>query len=276
MLKNLLVTLAITTAINAHAQGISADTDSTLFFIDEHAVKASTFRAYLEAKRLPQPKNTQEQNALNLKVAQELINIHLLSTEALNRKLDENYEVKQEIELAKQTILMKALLKRYVNEFSVSQADIDNAYNAVKTRALQDTQYKLGNILVKTEKEAKEIIEALNTGGDFKKLQQSRSTENFGKAQENEWAKLSTLEPEIAEQVSLLVKNQYTRKPVKTRFGWHVIFVEDLKLAKIADQKDLQPKLANLVRQQKLAAKIAELRKKVKITNAEPAAPIEK
>ena len=72
----------------------------------------------------------------------------------------------------------------------------------------------------------------------------------------------------------MLVKNQYSKKPVKTRFGWHVIFVEDLKLAKIPDQKSIEPKLASMVRQQKLATKIAELRKKITIKNAEPDASV--
>ena len=92
-------------------------------------------------------------------------------------------------------------------------------------------QYKARHILVETEAEAKEIIAEINKGKSFGELAKAKSTD-VGSAKQNGdlgWVTKQTLVPAFGNAMEKLAKGEYTKTPVKSRFGWHIIKVEGVK-----------------------------------------------
>ena len=263
MLVKFLVSFFLLTSFSVAAE---TPLDKTVFYIDDTEIRQSTFLLYYQSKGYKAPKNADEKKLQQMKVAQEIINLYLLSEEAEHHNLDKTYEVIKEIELARKTILMKAMVKKYSEEFTVSKAELDKAYKRIQQNAEKKAEYKLRNIVLEDDNKARQVIQQLDKGADFKTLEKKLSTENFKtESQQPDWLNVSMIEPEMASAISNLDKKSHTPEPVKTKFGWHVILVEDKKVPEIPPMEKIKNELTSLIKQDKLREKIKQLRAKVTI-----------
>ena len=84
------------------------------------------------------------------------------------------------------------------------------------------------HILVKTEAEAKDIIKQLDAGKDFAELAKEKSTDpNKSEGGDLGYFAKGRMVKEFEDAAFALKKGEYTKTPVKTQFGYHVIKVED-------------------------------------------------
>ena len=127
-------------------------------------------------------------------------------------------------------------------------------------------EYKARHILVKTEDEAKAVVKQLDDGSDFAKLAKEKSTGPSGKTGGDlGWFRPQQMVPPFSDAVAAMKKNTYTKKPVKTQFGWHVIKLEDLRDVQPPKFEDIKDQVKTIVQTKRVQKYVKSLRDKAKI-----------
>ena len=178
-------------------------------------------------------------------ILEELVSRELARQDAVKQGLEKRPEVKQQVEQASQEILIKALVQDFMKTHTPTDDQLKAEYDKVKGQ-IGDKQYNARHILVKTEKEAKDIIAQLNKGAKFEKLA-SKSQDKGSAARGGElgFNAPSAFVPPFAAALTSLKKGETTKTPVQTQFGFHVIRLEDIKPAPGFEEvkKNLAPRV---------------------------------
>ena len=199
-------------------------------------------------------------------IKEELINREILIQEADKLGLSASADVKSQLELARQSIVIRALVTDFIKKHPVSDADIQAEYDKFKAQA-GDKEYHVRHILVEKEDDAKGIIAKLKAGGKFEELaKQSKDTGSATNGGDLDWASPATFVKPFSDAMVALKKGEMTETPVKTQFGYHVIKLEDTRPAKIPALDEVKAKISESLQQKKLQEFQAELRKKAKIS----------
>lgn len=199
-------------------------------------------------------------------IREEIINRELLIQEAKKDGLDKDPEVIQQTELALQSVLISSYMQDYARKHPLGDELLRQEYDKLKT-SLGNDEYEARHILVETEDEAKAIIAQLGKKGKFDKLAKEKS-KDAGSAERGGslgWAVPSNFVPPFASAMVALKKGEYTKVPVQSPFGWHVIKLDDVRALKIPSFEELKPQILQRQQQQLLQELMAELRGKAKI-----------
>jgi peptidyl-prolyl cis-trans isomerase C len=196
----------------------------------------------------------------------EVIAREIFLQEAQKRGLDASDDYKAQMELARQTILIRELFADYQKTNPVTDAEIKAEYDKFAA-ANGGKEYKARHILVEKEDEAKKIIADLKKGQKFEDIakKQSKDPGSGANGGDLDWATPSSYVPEFAEAMIKLKKGETTQVPVKSQFGWHVIRVDDMREAQLPKFEEVKPQIAQQLQQQKLAQFQENLRKSAKI-----------
>lgn len=193
-----------------------------------------------------------------------LIDAKLVMNEAKDRKLDEDPVVKRQLEEAQRRILQQALLGKVIAAATTEKA--------VKERYAQDfakgkgmKQVKARHILTYTQGEAEAAIKALEGGADFSKLADERSVDNSSKGGDLGWFSRSDMVPAFGKAAFDLEKGKYTKVPVESQFGWHVIVVDDIRTQPAPPFEKVKDELEQRLAQEAVVGMITDLRRKAKI-----------
>jgi peptidyl-prolyl cis-trans isomerase C len=199
-------------------------------------------------------------------IKQELIAREVFMQEARKRGLDASEEYKNQLELARQTILIRQLFADFQKKNPVTDADIKAEYDKfVKENG--GKEYRARHILVETEADAKALIADIKKGGNFEELAKKVSKDPGSGANggDLDWAAAGSYVPEFSNAMVKLAKGQMTDAPVKSQFGFHVIRVDDVRDAQLPKLEEVKPQIAQQLQQQKLSAYQEGLRSKAKI-----------
>jgi len=197
---------------------------------------------------------------------EEVIAREVFMQEAEKRGLTTSEDVKVQMELARQTILIRELFSDYQKNNPVTEAEMKAEYDKF-AEANGGKEYKARHILVEKESEAKDIIASLKKGAKFDDIAKKKSKDpgSGAKGGDLDWANPSSYVPEFTQALVKLNKGQTTETPVKTEFGYHVIRVDDIRTAQLPSYEEVKPQIAQQMQQQKLAAFQNDLRKKAKV-----------
>ena len=112
-----------------------------------------------------------------------------------------------------------------------------------------DKEYKVKHILVEKEDEAKDIIAQLQKGGKFDELAKARSKDPGSKDRggDLDWNAPGGFVKPFSDAMIATPKGKFTRTPVQTQFGYHVILVEDVRDAKVPSFDEVKPQLQQRV-----------------------------
>jgi peptidyl-prolyl cis-trans isomerase C len=211
---------------------------------------------------------TSQQNApqdspeLRLKVKDELITREILLQAAEKLGLAKTADVKAQLEIAHQSILIRALVNDFVKKNPVSDAEIAAEYDRIKAQA-GDKEYHVRHILVKSEDEAKAIIAKIKAGASFEELaKESIDTGSAKNGGDLDWATPAAFVKPFSDAMVTLQKGQMTETPVQSQYGFHIIKVDDIRPAKIPALDDVKRQIVEGLEQKKLQAYQEELRKK--------------
>ncbi len=196
-------------------------------------------------------------------VKQRLIESEVLAQEAVKLGLNKNAEVSTQLELARQTVLIRA----YVNDVAKRNPPTEDALRKAYEQSKDQPgarEYKARHILVPTEAEAKTLITQINGGADFAKLAAEKSRDEGSKAQGGElnWSPATGYVRPFGEAMTQLKKGAMTTAPVQSQFGWHIIRLDDKRPL---SYEALKPQLQQLVQQETVQKTIADLRAKAKV-----------
>ncbi|NMG72520.1 peptidylprolyl isomerase [Parazoarcus communis] len=226
------------------------------------AIPAERAEAMLTEQRAQGAPDSQQ---LRDAVREELVRREVLAQEASGKGLDKKAEVKAQMELARQAILIRSYLQDYVKNNPVSEADIRLEYDAIKSR-MGDKEYKPRHVLVETEDQAKGIIAKLQAGSSIEDLaKESRDPGSKERGGDLGWSNPGMFVAPFSEAMVKLEKGKFTTTPVKSDFGYHVILLEDVREMKAPPFDEVKPQIQQRLQQQKVEKHILDLRAKAKI-----------
>lgn len=186
-------------------------------------------------------------------IKKQLIEREILLQEAEKLKLGNDPDVKMQLDLAKQGILINALAEDFIKKHPVPDSEVAAEYEKIKAAHAGDKEYHIRHIQTDSEEEAKAIIAKLKSGAKFDDLaKQSKDVATANKGGDLDWVVLAGLDKPLADAISGLQKGQFTETPVKIQEGYHVIKLDDVRPAKIASMEDLKPRIVEALQRQKL------------------------
>ena len=203
---------------------------------------------------------------MRAQIKEEVITREVFMQEAQKRGLASTADYKAQMELARQTILIRELFADFQKNNPVTDVDLKAEYDKF-TAANAGKEYKARHILVEKEDDAKAIIAGLKKGDKFEDLAKKMSKDPGSGANggDLDWANASSYVPEFSAAMTKLEKGQLAAEPVKSQFGWHVIRLDDVRDAKLPSFEEVKPQMTQQMTQQKLAQFQEELRKKASI-----------
>ena len=196
----------------------------------------------------------------------------LVAKAAEARKLADSDDFKRRLAYFRNKILMDMLLQSEAKA-ATSDAAMHQLYEQAAKQMAGQQEVRARHILVKTEDEAKAVIAELKNGGDFAELAKQKSTDP-GAADGGDLGYFPKEEmvPEFAEAAFKLDKGQIS-EPVHTRFGWHVIKVEDKRERQVPTFDQVRDQLATHLVRKAQAELITKLRADSKVERLEAPAP---
>ena len=199
-------------------------------------------------------------------VRDELVNREILLQEAQKSGFDKTPEVRTHLDMARQEIIVTAFLRDFAKKHPVSEAEVQKEYDRAKVQH-GDKEYRARHILVETEEQAKALIADLKKGAKFDDLatKNSKDPGSAPRGGDLDWNVPATYDKQFADALVKLEKGKYTDTPVRTRFGFHVIQVDDVRAAKFASLQEVRPRIQQALVQNKIEELIKGLRAKAKI-----------
>ncbi len=188
------------------------------------------------------------------------VNSKLVYQAAQKAKIEETPEYQRQLVTAKEDLARKLYLEKVVDE-QVNDKAIQDLYDEYKAKFESQKEIKAKHILVDSEDKAEEVINKLKKGEDFVKLANEYSKDQVELGYFTE----DMMVPEFSKAAFSMDKGEFSKKPVKTEFGWHVILVEDVRASKPLELKDVEPQLRNMVTQQVIAKTFENLHNDSKI-----------
>ena len=162
-----------------------------------------------------------------------VINLRLASASAEASGMDKDPSVITRLDLARERTLYSEFLRsKFVA--AVTEAAVRARFDEELAKFVPEEEIKARHILVNNDQEAlaKEIIAELDAGGDFAKIAAEKSTDT-GSGQSGGdlgWFKRGMMVKPFEDAAFALEPGQYTKTPVKSDFGWHVILVEEKRM----------------------------------------------
>ncbi len=210
------------------------------------------------------------------RVIDTLIERKLLIQNASKSGLENSDVYKKKLETVKKELLLTIWMEDEAKkiEASIKDSDLKEFYKNNKANFKVPAQLKARHILVKSEDEAKAIIKELESAKDvnakFIELAKSKSTGPSGKSGgELGWFPLNRMVPEFSSAADKLKKGEFTKEPVKTQFGYHIILLEDRKPAGEKSFDEVKPQIKAILNRKKfndfIENKVKTLKKDAKI-----------
>ncbi|MCP4302988.1 MAG: peptidylprolyl isomerase [Gammaproteobacteria bacterium] len=221
-------------------------------------VSSDVFNMYLESRlQKPAAETTPQQRTT---ILEELKDIYLLTTQPRAEILSQNPRTEAQIELQRRGILAQAVAADFLASNAASEDEIMSAYKEQMALA-PPLEFKARHILVETQSQAVSLVAELEGGADFVELAKEKSTGPSGpNGGDLGWFAPNQMVAPFSEAVALLADGAFTKTPVQTQFGWHVILREDSREAQPPTLESVRDVVKQRVEQAKLQKYLEELR----------------
>ena len=208
----------------------------------------------------------QDTPQLHQAVRDELVNREILMQEAVREGVPSRPDVKAQVAVAQQTVVLRAMIEDFAAKNKPSDAEVKARYDELVKQA-GGKEYHLHHILVDNEQQAKDLIAKIKGGAKFEDLakQFSKDPGSGKNGGDLDWANPKTYVPEFAAAAEKLQKGQMTDTPVHTQFGWHIIRVDDIRDIAPPPLDQVKGQIVQQMQQEKLQAFEQNLRAKAKI-----------
>lgn len=222
------------------------------------------------ASNLPAPYQQQMEQIFPALI-ERLIDLKLLADEGRRRNLQDDSGVRAEVARFEEQAIRQALLDQFLAE-RVTEAALKSRYDQMLKTYQSEPEIRARHILVAEEAAAKEIIQQLDGGADFLELAKTKSIDAAAAEQGGDlgYFVAEQMVPEFAEAAFALKVGEYTKQPVKTRFGWHIIKVEDQRGKPPPTLEEARDQLQSELSQELVGTLLAELRGKAEIQRFNP------
>ena len=203
-------------------------------------------------------------------VLNELINRELVRQDAEKAGIPDRPDFQRALENERTNLLVSPVLSDRLKDVDLSDEALRKEYDKqVKDADL--TEYKARHILLKSKAEAEAVIRELEKGADFAELARKKSTgPSANSGGDLGWFGADAMVPEFAAALKKMKKGEFTREPVKTQFGWHVIRLEDTRKVPPPAFEASKERLKSILANRAVQDYLSKLRASAKIEIHQP------
>ncbi|SRR5258706_7932383 len=203
---------------------------------------------------------------LRAQVREALINNELLIQEANRSGVAKKAEVQQQIDLTRQEVIANAVVQEHLRAHPVSDAEVQKEYDRAK-QLTGDKEYKARHILVSTEDDAKSVLADLKKGVKFDEIAQKRSLDEGTRVKggDLDWNVPSNFDKAFADAMVKLEKGKMSEAPVRSRFGFHIIQLDDVRPVSFPKLDQVKQQIQQRLAGQRVDNMIRDLRAKAKL-----------
>lgn len=239
---------------------------NTVAAVNGKKITQKQYEAHLKQRQAQSTQQGKQAAPVNRQVIlDELINREVLLQEAKKQKLQNNKKLKAQLEQLKNNLLIQALISKSPATKPVSEKELRAVYDQ-QIGGADPKEYKARHILVKEEAKAKTLIEQLNDGANFEDVAKKESTGPSGKnGGDLGWFSAAQMVPAFSKAAAKLKKGTHSQKPVKTRFGFHIIKLEDTRTRELPKFADVKGQITPIIQNKRLQDYVVKLRSKAKI-----------
>jgi peptidyl-prolyl cis-trans isomerase C len=200
-----------------------------------------------------------------------IIEIQLLAADAEAKGLDKNPEFQRRMAFLNQRALHASLIDSEVAG-KITDEEIRARYDKEIAATAPANEVKARHILVKTKEEAQEVIKRLEAGEKFEDIAKEKSTDTGSGANGGDLGYFAPgqMVPEFEKAAFALELGAYTKEPVQSQFGWHVIKVEDKRAQQPPAFDQVKEQFRSLILREKYMALVKSLRDAAKVDIADP------
>ena len=250
------------TKYQSQATAKTDTTGKTLIVVNGMAIPESRIAAYSqEGKEI-----NEEERELLIK---NIITSELIFQAAKSKGMDSKESMRQQLAVAEQSILGRAYAAQFLENNPVLDEEVKAKYDELLQQFSGQLEYDAAHILVDEEEETKELLAILKKSPDKFSALAKEHSKDPGSAQNGGklgWASPAGLVPPFAEAMQKTPNGEIYPEPVKTNFGWHIIFVADSRsLPPPPLDEKLKENLQQAIRAEGFSAHLDELREKATI-----------
>lgn len=193
------------------------------------------------------------------------IDVKLLAQGAVDEGIRDTEDFKKRMSYITDRELHNSYFRTHVVD-AVTDDEVKARYEKEIAALPKQEEVNARHILVKTEEEAKAVIAELDAGKDFAELAKTTSEDsNKSDGGDLGWFAKGRMVPEFEEAAFALEKGAYTKTPVQSQFGFHVIKLEDRRDVQPPAYEEVEPQIRQLVMRDKYLALIAEAKTEKKV-----------
>ena len=190
----------------------------------------------------------------------EITDIYLLTSQPGVEKLMDDPQVQAQLEIQKRGLMAQVVATDFVARNQASDEEILEAYSE-QIELAPDLQFKARHILVETQAAAIDLVAQLDAGGDFQELAKTNSTGPSGpNGGDLGWFSPNQMVEAFSNAVADLEDGSYTKEPVQTQFGWHIILREESRASEPPTLDSVRDVIKQRIEQTKLQDYLTELR----------------
>lgn len=205
-------------------------------------------------------------NDMEENIIDRLIDLKVINQAAKRSGLLDDPKILTQAELSTQELIYTLYLQRYIVNNPVKNDEVKSEYE-IFINNFDDREFKASHILLKTKTQAQKIIAKLEENDNFSTLAKESSMDESSKDNGGDlgWFEKRDMLEIIYDEVSKLKKGEFTKSPIQTQFGWHVIKLNDTREAPIPSFEDKKTELKTTLQKRKLKQHLDELRNQAKI-----------
>lgn len=191
----------------------------------------------------------------------------LLAQEAVKRGLDKEPRITSALEFQRIELLGSALVTDYLRANPIKEETLKAEYEKAKADA-GEMEYQVRHILVNSENEAKDLITKLTAGKKvkFEDLAKKHSKDpSSGNGGDLGWVLPANLVPEFSQVMVAMKKGEISKKPVQTKFGWHVIRMDDSRKLDFPPFEQVKNRIAAQLQQQQISVLVKQISTTAKV-----------
>lgn len=259
-------------AANNPASPVYTDNSKVLATVNGKPITQQLFDVYAQQRRASVTAQHQKDDVKQ--IIDELVNFELLSQDAEKKNIQNEADVAAQLDLQRRNILASAAFRAYTRDNPVTDDSLRKDYET-RMKTIKLTEYKLRHTLNDKEEAAKKIVAALGKGAKFADVAKKQSSgPSAAEGGDLGWLSPQDMVPGFREEALKLEKGKYTA-PVKTRFGWHVIYLEDQRDSPPPPFEQIREQAKQIMQRKQIEDYISGLRSsaKIEITSLEMPAP---
>ena len=257
-----LTAMLLMLSASANAAGKKADADMVVATVNGVKITLSDMQ---DVKQMTNPQIAAlPMNAVFEPLLDNLINTQVVAQAAKEAKIQDSAEYKKMMKSLENQILMQLYLKQQAQKMQ-TKAKLTEMYEQYKRNNPPQEEMSAAHILLKTEKEARDVIKQLEKGADFADLANKLSENKGLEGGDLGYFTRELMVPEFSEAAFRMKEGEISKTPVKTQFGWHIIKAGPRRLTEVPSFEEMEKELTQMQATEAVEEIVTGLRKKAKI-----------